>query len=663
MPERNEEPTRPVFPKRAVVTGGMPYGNKSLHLGHVGGVFVFADIFARFLRDRIGAENVIFVSGTDCYGSPIIEYHRQALAAGTFQGDLESFVRSNHERQKSELDAYEVSANLYAASALGRSGEIHRGYSREILETLYRNGYLRKISSPQFFDPELKVFLNGRQVLGRCPIPGCKSTKAYADECELGHPYEPRSLIAPKSTLSGAVPEMRDVTNWYIDLPRWKPMIEEWTGRIEKDPATRPFVTAAIREFLGQPLIYVKLDQGEALEPLLSRLPAHRRLEDDKTIPLAFEDLESRDRASEILRGAGIRFREGKTLTPFRLTGNVAWSIPAPEFEGLAGLTFWVWPESLWAPISFTKTYLESRGEGPEEWKRYWCSRDAEVYQFIGEDNIYFYAIAELAIFMGLQGKEPSLDAPEGELRMPNLVPNKHILQFDKKASSSGDIKPIMALDLLEHYTPDQLRAHFFALGLALRSVNFQPKPFNPKAKPGDADPVLKEGNLLSNVANRLVRSCFYTTQKYFGGKYPEGEVDPEVLGDTRRAALAYELAMSRKEFHTVMADLDGFIRNASKYWANHMNDSTKDDPEAVRRAVVNTFHYVRTVALLLHPIAPAGTSRIQDYLNVGDEFWSWDRAFDPIPSFFKDGPAHEMKFLEPRVDFFEKHWSQVEKA
>ncbi|MBR6050854.1 MAG: class I tRNA ligase family protein, partial [Clostridia bacterium] len=61
---------RPVFPKRALITAGMPYGSKELHFGHVGGVFVHADCFARFLRDRIGGENVIFVSGTDCYGSP-----------------------------------------------------------------------------------------------------------------------------------------------------------------------------------------------------------------------------------------------------------------------------------------------------------------------------------------------------------------------------------------------------------------------------------------------------------------------------------------------------------------------------------------------------------------------------------------------------------------
>ena len=65
------EAPRPEFPKRAIITGGMPYGNKKLHFGHIGGVFVFADVYARFLRDRLGDENVIFVSGTDCYGSPI----------------------------------------------------------------------------------------------------------------------------------------------------------------------------------------------------------------------------------------------------------------------------------------------------------------------------------------------------------------------------------------------------------------------------------------------------------------------------------------------------------------------------------------------------------------------------------------------------------------
>ena len=112
---------RPSFPARAVITGGMPYGNKTLHFGHVGGVFAFADVYARFLRDRIGKENVIFVSGTDCYGSPIAEGWRKAKEAG-FEGSIEDYVKRNHEAQKKTLGDYMISLDLF-----GASGPLRRG--------------------------------------------------------------------------------------------------------------------------------------------------------------------------------------------------------------------------------------------------------------------------------------------------------------------------------------------------------------------------------------------------------------------------------------------------------------------------------------------------------------------------------------------------------
>jgi methionyl-tRNA synthetase len=652
---------RPVFPKRAVVTGGMPYGNKRLHLGHIGAVFIPADIFTRFLRDRIGAQNVIFVSGTDCYGSPIVEYHRRAVAAGTFSGSLEDFVRQNHGLQKSELDSYRISNTLFGASALDRSGAVHQELSQEILATLHRNGWLKKISTPQFYDPAAGAYLNGRQVIGRCPIPGCKSEKAYADECDLGHPYEPRDLIAPKSVLTGEVPEMRDVTNWYIDLPSFRAQYSEWLAKLAEVPGFRPFITAAIQEFLEPPTIYVKQEFAEALEAERPKLPPHSLREDpSKAIPLVFKTLAEHDTAAAALKAAGIRFRSGKTLTPFRLTGNVAWSLPAPVLDGLAGLTFWVWPESLWAPISFTKTALEKAGASSEAWKDWWCSPDSSVYQFIGEDNIYFYSLAQMAIFMGLQGPKPVAAPPAGQLQPTVLVANKHLLQGKKKASSSGELPPIMAADLLKHYTPDQLRAHFFSLGLGLRSMSFNPKPFNPDALPQEADPVMKEAGLLSNVMNRLVRSCFYTAQKYFEGRLPAGTVDPAVLAECRQAALDYENFMHRQEFHSVMALLDTFIRSANKYWSASMKAVDQGDTEGVRPILVNAFYYLRVASLLIHPIAPDGSAKIQEYLGVPDSFWSWDHAFEPLPFFLKDPAAHVFKFLEPRVDFFEKHESQV---
>ena len=96
---------RPSWPRRAIVTAGEPYGNKGLHFGHVGGVFVPADFFARFLRDRLGRENVIFTSGTDCYGSPIMESYRKLKENEGYDKSISEYVESNHSRQAATHEA------------------------------------------------------------------------------------------------------------------------------------------------------------------------------------------------------------------------------------------------------------------------------------------------------------------------------------------------------------------------------------------------------------------------------------------------------------------------------------------------------------------------------------------------------------------------------
>ena len=103
---------RPEFPKRAVVTSGMPYGDKELHFGHIGGLWVHADTFARFLRDRIGKDNVIFVSGTDCYGSPIVEKYRKLSERGLVTGSIEDFVRKKGCLQKNWINSLQTAGNI-----------------------------------------------------------------------------------------------------------------------------------------------------------------------------------------------------------------------------------------------------------------------------------------------------------------------------------------------------------------------------------------------------------------------------------------------------------------------------------------------------------------------------------------------------------------------
>ncbi|MCH4220859.1 MAG: class I tRNA ligase family protein, partial [Eggerthellaceae bacterium] len=163
------------WPKRAVVTAGMPYGNKALHFGHVGGVFVPADCFARFLRDRIGAENVRFVSGTDCFGSPIAEGYRKKVESGEFEGSISDYVMHNHQMQAATLKSYGISLSVFEGSGIGHSGEIHQKVSDDVIRCLYEHGVLHRRETLQFYDAEADTFLNGRQVIGRCPVQGCKS--------------------------------------------------------------------------------------------------------------------------------------------------------------------------------------------------------------------------------------------------------------------------------------------------------------------------------------------------------------------------------------------------------------------------------------------------------------------------------------------------------
>lgn len=640
---QSEKTGRPVFPKRAVITGGMPYGEKELFFHHIGGVFVHADIFARFMRDRIGGENVLFVSGIDCYGAGVELGYEKAVAQG-YDGSITDFVAKNHKTQKSVLDDYGISLNIYAGSALDEAGRNHTALSAEIFEKLYANGCLKLEQTQQFYDSEKGVYLNGRQVKGRCPIQGCKSDAAYADECSLGHQYKPDELIEPVSVLSGKTPDRVEVSNWFFDLPAYDKRLEELIAEWETDPACRKTLLTVIGEFLRKPAVYIKKELVEGLAEI-GGMPPYTVIKDDQKTSwaLEFENLSARDKAVQALSQSGIRYRTGKTLVPFRLSGNVNWGVPVPAKDGVSGLTFWVWPESLWAPVSFTKTVL-CDGESGTEWEKWWKSPDAKVYQFIGEDNIYFYAIAEMGIFTALN---------EG-FEMPLVVPNRHILFGKTKASSSSEIKPPKAAELLDYYTAEQLRLHFMNTSLSERSVSFEPKAF---LKNGDGfDAVLNEGNLVTNVFNRLVRSCFYTAQKHNGGLLPPNSVSGSVKEKCDAAVLEYERCMAAISLDKAFELLNNFLREANKDWSAR---SRSENPDEIAQLLADSFHVVRTAVTLLHPVTPDGCEMVRDYLGVDERIWDWQYIFEPIEFFVE--PNHRFKTLEPRVDFFKKHPSQYD--
>ena len=667
---------RPHFPRRAVVTAGMPYGNKDLHFGHIGGVFVPADFFARFLRDRIGAENVLFVSGTDCYGSPIMEGYRKLTEAGEFSGTITDYVRGHHDNQKAALDAYEVSLDLFAGSGLEPTKPFHARLSDEWIRRLFEVGALKRRSTLQFYDTRAQTFLNGRQVIGRCPVHGCKSEKAYADECDLGHQFDPEELINPVSQLTGTTPELRPCDNWYFDLPAFQDALEELACEWASDPQVRDVVTKTVRESLVAPVIYIKSELRDAFDEVAGKLPAHTVHEaegNQASFSVEFSNWEERDAAREVLEGAKVRFRTGKCLLPFRITGNIEWGVPAPELEGVGGLTVWCWPESLWAPISFVQTALAEAPRGrfsTSDWRDWWCADDAQVFQFIGQDNIYFYCVAQPAMW----------EAMGWGLRQTTPVANYHILFMNKKASSSGAIKPPMAAELLEHYTAEQLRAHWLSLALDAKAVSFSPKPYDTsvsrkgkdgapdvlvKDDPRVVDPALKESAFLTNIFNRLARSCFYGAARACDGHLP-GEASDEVVALCREATLAFERSVHDMDFHGALAQVEEFCRAANKRW-DAASKAAGDDRAAYAAALADAFAELRTTALLMHAAVPAGCELVAEHMGFSSrDFFGWEHAFETpcelAASLGEDPGAHAVAALPPHFDFFRKHESQYKK-
>lgn len=717
MAQKFSRDARPAWPRRAVVTAGMPYGNKGLHFGHVGGVFVPADFYARFLRDRLGRENVIFVSGTDCYGSPIMEGYRKRCENDGYTKHISDYVRENHDSQESDLASFGVSCDLYAGSALEPAVHIHERMTAEVVERLHEQGKLTKLSTKQFYDPKAKQFLNGRQVLGRCPIQGCKSEKAYADECDLGHQFEPEELIAPKSALTGETPELVPVDNLYFDLPSYTDFIRKQTEQLEADPTVRSVVSKTMQEWLDAPRLFIQVKFREEFEAIRPELPKHELIEAEGnkgSFTVVFPTWRDRDDAHEVLNRAGIYFRSGKALVPFRISGNVEWGVPLPEVEGCHDLTAWVWPESLWAPISFTRAVLardasklENEGVPASElpvcavsdaelvedapamimdeptythasldWRDWWASDDARAYQFIGQDNIYFYCIAQAGMW----------EALDWNMQQSCVAANYHILYMGKKASSSSQTPPPLAHEMLEHYTPEQLRAHWLSLGLGEKPVSFSPKAFDlretGKDKEGNPvlarddkrviDPALKEGALLTGVFNRLARSAFYGVAikdgdeaPYRTGCIPAGEPSLTARETAEQAALAFEQAMYTFELHHALGVCDEFLRTANKRWSDASKAAkNSSDDAAMTQALIDAFFELHVATVLMHGIVPAGCELICEHYNMDPQvFFSWDHIFDTMDELVvtlgEKAGEHAVKPLPPRFDFFSKHESQ----
>lgn len=225
--------------KRTTVTAALPYANGGVHIGHLAGVYVPADIYVRYLR--LKKQDVIFIGGSDEHGVPITI---RAKKEGITPQDV---CDRYHKIIKDSFQEFGISFDIYSRT----TSKVHNKLASDFFRKLYDDGKLIEKESEQLYDPEAKQFLADRYVMGTCPH--CGNPNAYGDQCEkCGSDLSPMELINPHSTISGAKPELRKTKNWYLPLNNYQDWLKQWILHGHKE--WRPNVYGQCKSWLDMDL-------------------------------------------------------------------------------------------------------------------------------------------------------------------------------------------------------------------------------------------------------------------------------------------------------------------------------------------------------------------------------------------------------------------------
>ena len=221
--------------KRTTVTAALPYANGGVHIGHLAGVYVPADIYVRYLR--LKKKDVVFIGGSDEHGVPITI---RAKKEGITPQDV---CDRYHKIIKESFREFGISFDVYSRT----TSKVHSQLASDFFRKLYDDGKLVEQESEQYYDPEAKQFLADRYIMGTCPH--CGNENAYGDQCErCGSDLSPMELINPHSTISGAEPVIKSTKNWYLPLNDYQEWLKQWI--LEGHKEWRPNVYGQCKSWL-----------------------------------------------------------------------------------------------------------------------------------------------------------------------------------------------------------------------------------------------------------------------------------------------------------------------------------------------------------------------------------------------------------------------------
>ncbi|HEY0433801.1 MAG TPA: class I tRNA ligase family protein, partial [Chitinophagaceae bacterium] len=201
--------------KRYLVTAALPYANGPVHIGHMAGVYIPADVYVRYQRAK--KTDIKFVCGSDEHGVPItIRAMKEGVSPQQIVDKYHALIRESFAQMGISFDIYSRTSNA-----------IHHETAAGFFKKMYDDGLFEEKETEQYYDEKAKTFLADRYIVGTCPV--CGNENAYGDQCErCGSSLSPDQLINPRSTLSDAVPVKKPTKHWYFPLQQYEPWLKQW---------------------------------------------------------------------------------------------------------------------------------------------------------------------------------------------------------------------------------------------------------------------------------------------------------------------------------------------------------------------------------------------------------------------------------------------------
>jgi methionyl-tRNA synthetase len=601
-------------PKRAVITAGMPYANGPVHIGHLAGAHVPADIYARWMRMLIGGDNVLFVCGTDDHGST------SELAAMKAGKPVREFIDTIQATQRETMKRFSISLDTYTGTSHPDCFPMHKEISQDFLRKLKKNGLLEKRVSLQWFDPKINRFLQDRFVRGKCPNPKCDNTDAYSDECDrCGMQYEPTQLMTPRSELSDATPVLKETAHAWLDMWKVSELLRTWIQSKEGKWRNTVF-----NEVIHTVLPSLRFDNTHEpkYKEIKAELPKHKsKYAAGKKVVCQFDNKEDLFKGKAVLEGHGIPTELMDEWAHRAISRDVTWGIPIPADVDpeLSGKTMYVWPDSLIAPISFSKVALKQKGQNPDRSDEFWKDPDARIYQFLGQDNVFFYVLMQGALWLGSQADITRMPV-KGEYTLTDIFSVFHLMVDGEKMSKSrGNFYTGDQLLAEKGYTADQVRYFLALLNLPEKSSNF------------DFATLDERNRFLAGPMNAAFEKPISACHSKFGGKVPEGTLDPKVELETTRMLARYFKSMERAEYSTLLFAVENYARQINSLFTQYKPHDDRFPEDVRRNALYSCFYVLKNIMIMLHPFAPETMEKLRMSLNLPSNVFQLDELGTPI--------------------------------